>query len=55
LTFADIVEEIRFGDCGRSRVATDDRGEIACEGQHPNVVNWRCRPTAAIQQVKLGG
>jgi hypothetical protein len=39
LTFADIVEGNQF----------DDLGKIVCDRLHPNVVNWRCRPVAALR------
>jgi len=35
LTFAEAAEQIRFGDCGHSRMPTDGRDEFATERLHP--------------------
>jgi hypothetical protein len=39
LTFAEAVEQIRVGDCGRSRLPTDDRDKFAAERLHLKVAN----------------
>ena len=41
LTFADAVEQVKVGDCGRSPVPADDRDKFAAEWLHPKVANWR--------------
>jgi hypothetical protein len=48
LTFAEAGEQIRVGDCGRSRVPADDRGKFAAVWLHPKVANRRCRPQAEV-------
>src|SRR5450755_3342354 len=47
LTFAEAVEQIRVGDCGRSPVSTEDGDKFAAERLHAKVANWRCRPKGA--------
>lgn len=44
LTFAEAIEQIRAGDCGRSRAPTDGSDEFVAERLHPNVTYWCCRP-----------
>jgi hypothetical protein len=39
LTFAEAIERIRVGDCGRARVQNDDRDKLAAERLHPIVAN----------------
>jgi hypothetical protein len=47
LTFTEAVEQTRAGDCGRSRVPTDDSDKFAAERLHSKATYWRCRPIAA--------
>jgi hypothetical protein len=57
LTFAEAVEQVRVGDCGRSRLPIDDRDKFAAERPHPKVANWRCRLKAArrfLPELTLG-
>ena len=46
--FDDIVEETEFSEVHRATVATDDRGETACERLHRRVANWNCRPDGVV-------
>jgi len=43
LTFAETVEQIRIGECGRPHLPTDDRAKFAAERLLPRVTNWRRR------------
>jgi hypothetical protein len=54
LTLAAAVEQIGGGDCGRSRVPTDDPDERAAERLHPKLANWHCRPFSDTRRVRLG-
>jgi hypothetical protein len=48
LTFADAAEQIRDGDCGRSRVSTDDRGKFAAKGYTRRTRTGAADPNATI-------
>jgi hypothetical protein len=48
LTFAEAVEQITVGDCGRSRLPTDDGDKFAAERLHPKGATRRCRTKSDV-------
>jgi len=49
LTFADVVEQVRFGACGLSRALVDRCNMFATDRLYPNIANWRYRNVAELQ------